>query len=344
LLATRDLDPANPQTCLDLIQLSDALGDPSLACGPFGEDSAYTVSKIPAGMRLTLPDGRVINGPYNKPITLVGLRPYSSPLCDPLSGTGCPKDGVPVFSNIFSQDTIADSNYHSLQIQVTKRFSQGFQFLGAYTWSKSIDNASSFENLLNPYNDRATRSVSLFDARHRFVFSYVWELPLDHVGGFRDLPQPLRDGWTVTGITSFQTGFPIRINDSQSDNSLIQSLDFESVDQPDQLAPFVRLDPRKNDRYFFDPASFGPEPFGQIGSAPRTICCGPGINNFDFSVQKITPIGERVKSEFRAEFFNVLNHAQFLNPSGNFEDGPDFGRIKRARDGRLIQFALKLSF
>jgi hypothetical protein len=344
LLATRDLNAANPQTCLDLRHLRAVLGDHSIGCGPFGEDSAYVVPRIPAGSRLTLPNGFVINGPYNHPITLVGLRPYSSPLCDPFTGNGCPKDGIPVFTNIFSQSTIASSNYHSLQLQLTKRFSHGFQFLGAYTWSKSIDNASSFENLLHPTDDRRTRSLSLFDARHRFVFSYVWELPLKSVAGFEKLPDRLRDGWTVTGILTFQTGFPIRITDTQSDNSLLQSFDFESSDQPDQLAPLRLLDPRENDRLFFDPSSFGPEPLGQVGSAPRTVCCGPGIENVDFSVQKHTPITERVNLEFRAEFFNIANHAQFLNPDGNFEDGDEFGRIFRVRDPRLIQFALKLSF
>jgi hypothetical protein len=81
-----------------------------------------------------------------------------------------------------------------------------------------------------------------------------------------------------------------------------------------------------------------------LGNSPRTICCGPGIDNFDFSVQKILPVGENKHFEFRAEFFNTFNHTQFLNPDGNISDGADFGRIKRARDPRNIQFALKFAF
>ena len=81
-----------------------------------------------------------------------------------------------------------------------------------------------------------------------------------------------------------------------------------------------------------------------LGDAPRTICCGPGINNFDFSVQKILPVSETKHFEFRAEFFNLFNHTQFLNPDGNTSDGADFGRIKRAHDPRNIQFALKFYF
>jgi hypothetical protein len=83
---------------------------------------------------------------------------------------------------------------------------------------------------------------------------------------------------------------------------------------------------------------------GTIGNAPRTVCCGPGINNWEIAFLKITPLSERFKLEFRGELFNAFNHAQFFQPDGNFTDGSDFGRVKRARDPRLIQFALKLSF
>src|SRR5207244_11832662 len=91
-------------------------------------------------------------------ITLVGLRPYSSPFCQPLTGTDCPADGNPVFSSIFAQDTIANASYNSLQVSLEKRVSHGLQFQGAYTWSKSFDQASSFEAILNPLNPRRSRS------------------------------------------------------------------------------------------------------------------------------------------------------------------------------------------
>src|SRR6202011_6340053 len=105
------------------------------------------------------------------PIDLVGLRRYSSPNCDPISGNGCPVDGRPVFSNIFTEDTIAHSNYNSLQAMLQKRYSHGLQLQAAYTYSKSLDNASSFESSLNPVNFNSTYGPSLYDARHRFVFS-----------------------------------------------------------------------------------------------------------------------------------------------------------------------------
>ena len=112
LLATHDLSPANAQTCLDLQNISDLTGDATLACGPFFGDSSFSVAanEIPAGVTLHLPYGpqAVVTGPNPTPLTLVGLRAYSSPTCDPTTGIGCPADGIPVFSSIFAQDTIAN--------------------------------------------------------------------------------------------------------------------------------------------------------------------------------------------------------------------------------------------
>jgi hypothetical protein len=95
---------------------------------------------------------------------------------------------------------------------------------------------------------------------------------------------------------------------------------------------------------YFDPNAFAPQALGTLGNAPRTICCGPGINNFDVSLIKSTQFSERMRMEFRAEFFNIANHSQFFQPDGNISDGSDFGRISRAKEPRLIEFAAKLFF
>src|SRR5205085_4518244 len=153
LLATHDINFGNPQTCLDI---NDILGP--LTCGPYFSDSEFI---IPAGS-VTGPNGLHLpygpNGPSVIPpntliqndITLVGLRRYSSPQCDPLTGNGCPLDGIPVFSSIFAQDTAAASNYNSLQASLEKRMSKRLQFELAYTFSKSIENAPSFETIIRP--------------------------------------------------------------------------------------------------------------------------------------------------------------------------------------------------
>ena len=344
LLATHDLNYGNAQTCLDLNQLSTLANDSNLACGPYYADSSFSIAanEIPAGFTLHLPYGSVksVTGPNANPITLVGLRPYSSPLCQPTTGVGCPPDGVPVFSSIFAQDTISNSNYNSFQANVEKRFSKGLSFQGAYTFSKSIDNASSFENILNPLNYRLSRSLSLFDARQRFVFSYYYQLPNFDLPGAAG---KLFNGWSTSGIVTFQDGFPIRIT-SSDDLELMYSYDFELPGEPDIVKPLQRLNPRGPGNYAFPQDTFQPQAMGTIGSSPRTVCCGPGINNFDIALHKDTKIRERFRLEFRAEFFNIANHAQFSKVDGNITDGVDFGRVTRARDPRLIQFALKLYF
>jgi len=362
LLASQDLNPGNPQTCLDLQTVSAAIGDPTVACGPFLADSPYTFT-LPAGMTFhlpyvspTTPGGPnipcpIANAPAactitgatgGTPITLVGTRAYSSPFCDPLSGNGCPSDGVPVISDIFTQNTISNSSYNGFQASLEKRFSHGLQFEAAYTFGKSIDNASTFESLVDPVNPKRNRSLSLFDARNRFVFSYYWELPVPKYEGFKG---KALDGWAMSGITTFQSGFPIRITE-QDDIELQSSFDFETPGQPNVAAPFQKLDPRGPGNLGFNPGAFTENTVapGTIGNAPRTVCCGPGINNWEIAFLKITPLSERFKLEFRGELFNAFNHAQFFQPDGNFTDGSDFGRVKRARDPRLIQFALKLSF
>jgi Carboxypeptidase regulatory-like domain len=348
LMANHDLNYGLAQPCNDLNQLSTLANDPSLACGPFYADSSFNIAanEIPAGFTLHLPYGSVktVTGPNPNPITIVGLRPYSSPLCQPTTGVGCPPDGVPVFSSIFAEDTIGNSNYNSLQVSAEKRFSRGLQFQAAYTYSKSIDDASSFENSLNPLNYRLSRSLSLFDARQRLVFSYFYELPKFSLTGFA---AKLLNGWETSGIVSFQSGFPIFIT-SSSDLELMNSLLFTYPGEPDLIAPVHRLDPRNPNNLAFDPSSFQqPQDQGRIGTSPRSVCCGPGINNVDFSLLKDTQITERFKTEFRAEFFNIANHAQFSQVDGNISDGDvtqggTFGKVLRARDPRLIQFALKV--
>ena len=377
LLASQDLNPGNPQTCLDLQAISNfyapaAPGDPanpnendalsaSLACGAFFADTGYTIpaGTIPAGFTVHLPYGSVpsVTGANPSDINIVGLRRYSSPNCEPVTSVGCPPDLIPVFSSIFTQNTIANSSYNAFQASLEKHFLHGLQFQASYTLGKSLDYASTFESLVDPVNPKRNRSLSLFDSRHRFVFSYYWELPVPKYEGFKG---KVLDGWAVSGITTFQTGFPIRIT-SQDDVELQGSFDFETPGQPNIAAPFRSIDPRKLTCAAgtgTDPATcqlinagFNPEAFtnntvtpGTIGNAPRTVCCGPGLNNWEFSFQKQIPVSERVRFEFHGELFNAFNHAQFFQPDGNITDGSDFGRVKRARDPRLVQLALKLYF
>ena len=401
LLASHDLNAGNAQTCAEIGQIynNDPTGQLSgLGCGPVGADAEYFIPttysdgspviipnftpptqpfKVPGPTCTGLPlpynagsGGNCIPGGTNlatsnvapNGITLVGTRPFSSPNCQPLSAgaVGCPADGVPVFSNIFAEDTIANSNYNALQVSVEKSYTHGLLFQASYTFSKAIDQGASFEQQLNPLNFNATRGLSLLSAKNRFVFSPVWEIPIPKQEG---VAGKFANGWQLSAIITYQSGFPIRIED-QNDGELQSSFFFEDANTPTVNGSVQFVNPKKNggifvnSNNFTDPTSqVNPSPLGQFGNVPHALCCGPAISNTDFVVTKKTPISERWNTEFRAEFYNIFNHTQFSNPDGNFTDGQPgpfvpgqplagtFGVILNTREGpRVLQFGLKFLF
>ena len=364
LLASHDINPSNPQTCLDIMSIfavdpsgvtSDAAGTQPINCGPKGEDVQFFVAPtatapmggfhVPYGPNgpATIPAGASIGSVAPTGLNLVGLRPYSSPNCNPYSGVGCPSDGVPVFTDIFAEDTVANSSYNALEAMLEKRFSRGLQFQAAYTWSKSLDDASTFEETLDPFNYSASRGLSLFNSAQRFVISYDWELPLRKHQGFAG---KVLDDWAISGITQFQSGFPIRL-DTQNDNELINSFFFTGTEAPSLVAPFHTQNPKTNGNFWFNPNSFQDPPLGQFNNGTqRTICCGPGLQDWDFSIHKKITFTENRYVQFRAEFFNIFNHTNFANPDGHFSDGATaFGKITgTSLDQREVQFALKFFF
>ena len=355
LLASHDIDAAIPQTCLDL---NATLG--SGTCGPFLEDNPFFIpggtTIAPQGLHLpynagtggTFVPGGTTVGPNG--ITLVGLRPYSSPNCAPLTGAGCPLDGVPVFTNIFAEDTIAASAYNSLQASVERRFSHGLQLQAAYTWSKSLDWASSFEETVNPFNYKASRALSLFNSAQRFVLNYYWEFPVPKYSGFKG---KVLDDWSMSGILQFQSGFPIRIQ-TQDDNELVSSLFFLSADAPQLTGPVQTQSGKQvttqvvngssqTGHFFINASSFSDPPLGSFSTTARSICCGPGENQWDVTFSKRVALTEARYFQFRADVFNLFNKTQFVNPDGNFSD-TTFGQVQQARDPRAVQFALKFYF
>ncbi len=290
LLASHDINPSDPQTCLDI---NSVLG--SGTCVPTGEDGQFIIPAsavapaggfhVPYGPNgpAVIPAGASIGSVAPNGLDLVGLRPYSSPNCNPYTGVGCPADGVPVFTDIFAEDTIANSSYNALEAMLEKRFSHGLQFQAAYTWSKSMDDASTFEETLNPFDYKANRALSLFNSAQRFVISYDWELPLPKHQGFAG---KVLDDWAISGITQFQSGFPIRLA-TTDDNELINSYFFIGTEAPSLVAPFAKLNPKTNNNFWFNPNDFADPPLGQFNNGTqRTICCGPGLQDWDFSVHK----------------------------------------------------------
>ena len=208
------------------------------------------------------------------------------------------------YGNSFTAN-IANSNYHSLQI-TAERKAADVTFLAAYTFAKAIDNSSGFGEWVNFSNYRLSRSLSAYDVTHNFVLSYSWALPFGK--GLPTVPRMLLDGWNLAGITRFSTGFPISIRQGQ-DQSLVGS---GNTDVPNRVGPVQIQDPHNpgpnGANTYFLPDAFESGRLGEFGTSNRRFFHGPGIVNWDFAVMKDTRITEKTLLQFRAEFFNILNH------------------------------------
>ncbi len=252
----------------------------------------------------------------------------------------------PGFGNINFRESSANSSFHSLQLRVEKRLSHGLSFLTAYTFSKSIDDASAVlgsagttNNPQNSHNLRLERALSDFDTRQRLVVSYIYELPLGRGKRYLNGPgsiERILGGWQVSGIAAFQSGNPFtpRLSRDVSGTGQLQ-------DRPNLIGnpKLNRPDPA----LWFNTGAFAIPPSGTFGTAGRDILIGPGRNDYDFALTKKQRLGERYTLEFRAEFFNLLNHPLFNLPNA-IADSLQFGKIFSASAARQIQFALRVEY
>ncbi|MGH9603800.1 MAG: hypothetical protein ACRD24_15580, partial [Terriglobales bacterium] len=265
-----------------------------------------------------------------------------------LPGGGGPPPFIPFFFQLSNYQTTGTGNYHSLQLSANKRFSHGLTFLSSYTWGHSIDNASQPVNFLNPVGEAPfpqnrtrldlERGRSSYDARHRWVTNFLYELPW--LKGRKDVVGRIFGGWQTNGIFTVQSGVPF--TPLLGFDSNCDGVDSTS-DRPDVVAdPFSGV----ASGFFFNPAAFAPTVACADGTAGRNSVTGPGITNFDWSLNKKFQFGERANLEFRSEFFNLFNHPHLGTPVNVFSN-PNFGRVQNLRPGtnsRQIQFGLKLSF
>jgi hypothetical protein len=246
--------------------------------------------------------------------------------------------GLNFTSNAYFK-TIGNSDYNSLQLSL-KRTTRNLEFLLGYTFSKSKDTGSGYGEQVHPINP-SIKSLSAFDLTHNFVASYSYRLPFDKIASNR-----LTSGWSVSGITRFSTGLPVTMLET-NDNSLLGTAGSGPIQLPTDTPNFAGgslafSNPRSGKPYF-NTSLFSLESLGQLGNASRRFFHGPGINNWDISILKDTHLTERFNLQFRSEFFNAFNHAQFGLPDGNINDAT-FGLVTTANPGRIMQFGLKLLF
>ena len=300
LLASVEANPGYPDVCLSLSKPSQvAPGSPT--CGPNGENEVYTRA-----------NGEVVYG-------------TRSPL------------GIDFAAGNQYMTTIARSRYNALETSLRYSGNRA-SFLVSYTYSKSMDNASSRGDAMNPFTYTEPLALSAFDLRHNFVASYGYTLPFEKLAGHSSR---LLGDWTIAGVTRLTTGFPITLTESD-DRSLVGTF---GIDRPNfnggDLTP---NDPRRTLNWINNPKRvFGVEPLGQIGNASRRFFHGPGINNTDLALLKTVSLTQGRSLQLRAELFNAFNHAQFLNPSGNINSG-SFLVLRSTRDPRIGQLAVKVLF
>jgi hypothetical protein len=313
ILAVVDANLSNAALCISL-----ARGN----CGPFSEDNHYTNAS-----------GATIYGTRNLPSD---QNTYGAPITSSEN-----------YGENSSQSTVASSNYNALESTLRYQHSSS-QFLLSYTYAKSIDQGSNLGEQIDPRNPRHQRTLSAWDQKHSFVASYTLALPVEVL--LRN-SNGLSDDWSISGTTRFATGFPVTLTDS-SDSSLLGTLgngiNNYLLDTPQQLPGSLKVNTDgRNGRPAFNTSLFPIETYGTLGNARRRVFYGPGIENFDLTLQKTVRLAEGKSLEFRAEAFNAFNHTQFYGPAsvnGQVDDTQHFGDIVSAASPRLVQLAGKFTF
>jgi hypothetical protein len=340
LITSFEANPGSPALCQFLSNPAN-LAPGSTPCGPFGENTQYTLAPgvaPPSGIPLYY-----VPGTNNT--VLAGTRTVLNPIY--------------FGSNPYMQET-ANSAYNSLQLSLRHASTRG-DFLIGYTLGKCLDNSSGLQDSTNPIDPRLSRALCSFNVHQNFVASYNFNFEFDKLfHADHGISNTLAAGWSLSGITTFATGLPITLSEND-DNSLL-GVTTAPVDTP-QLTGTGPVfaggntnstDPRKGLPYF-NTGAFTFEPIGQIGNANRRYFSGPGLNNWDMAVLKNTNITESKVLQLRVEAFNIFNHAQFINPTGLINSGfPNivngvnqgglFGMVTSAHDPRIMQIAAKFIF
>lgn len=270
----------------------------------------------------------------------------------PTPGPGNPnlRRPLPQFGSLLSLPNIAVSNYAALQLKAEERAAHGLTFIASYTYSKSIDEASTSNGSQQPgelpqnaYDLAGSRGVSDFDLPQSFIFSGVYDLPFGSGQRFLNssgwLSNKVFGGWQTTGILTLRSGFPFTLSIS-GDNANVGTS--QSLQRPSLAGPLLPAGFHRSINEWFDSSNVIviPYTFGDVGR--NTIRQG-GYKNLDLGLFKNTKLTDRFELQFRAESFNFANHPNWGVPVSTFGE-PQFGQVLSASDPRYIQFALKLMY
>jgi hypothetical protein len=303
-----------------------------------------TLEQLAAGGQLT----QQVANPF------FGQIPANTSLGTPAIARGQLLRPFPRFTTVtLYRNNLGHSTYHSFQSRVEKRFSRGLTFTVAYTFSRLIDDAGAvFDSAVltgpvanfqaaDSYNKRLEKDVSTGNVPHILSSGFVYELPFGRgrarsLSGWQDF---LAGGWQLAGIVRAQSGSPMAVTQATNLNAFAGF----GIQRPNRVGdPDLPSGQRTTSRYF-NTTAFAPAPQFTIGSSSRNPVTGPGYRTADVMAGKTFTITERVRTEFRAEAFNVTNTPPLGNPNGSFGNAA-FGSITTALDPRVFEFVLKLHF
>lgn len=312
--------------------------------GYVGSSSTHLIAGMNANQPLLASPTNPINGFTENTVANRALRgPY----------LGWLPNGISLYKSVLT------GHYNSMQLSVNHRFSHGFSFIGAYTWSHGIDtNGVSAGGRNQPlgsfsgdyYNTKSARGTSSFDRTHRLVVSYSYDFPKLTMGS--QILRGVVNDWSLSGVTTIQSGLPFSVTDSTA--GTIYGIATYAQFAPGLTPADAKLSGDTESRLnrYFNTSAFTTAPvIGNgtgFGNAGRDILRGPGQVNFDAGIGRnfrLDAIRENSQLQFRGEFFNFANHPQFNNPGSNRGASTTFGIISStAVSPRIVQFALKYVF
>jgi hypothetical protein len=251
----------------------------------------------------------------------------------------------------------AQSNYESLFVRLEKPFANGFSWLTSYNFSKAISNAPQFRNAggvngaenspaQDAYNLRAERGLAYYDSRHRLVNTVVYQLPFGHDKRFLryGIASKVFGGWETSAIVTLQSGFPFTLN-LRGDTAGVGAGTGGIFVRPNLLPgqDWHLSGSQQSTARYFNTAAFSSPNAGAFGNVGRNALIGPGQSTADVILARYIRVKEGIRLQFRAEFFNALNHSNYLLV-GRIVNDPTFGQVLSQYDPRQLQFGLKLTF
>lgn len=258
---------------------------------------------------------------------------------------------IPGYGPIYQIEMASSSNYHSMQVSARRRFAKNLQFGASWTWSKAMDFNDRDQDIVNPIVNLRQwyYGLSGFDRTHIVKVNYLYDVP--NLPVHNALLKGALQGWQLSGIVSMVSGQPLGVTYTTTtavDTTGTPDLGARTVITGKAILP---KDQRTFSSYF-DTSVFALAPVGTVGTAPRSVFRGPGVNNWDASLAKTFRIVERVQLRIRLEGYNAFNHTQFsnvnttaqFNPATGAQTNAAFGQITAARSPRTVQLGARLQF